>query len=478
MRKDVIRQVAFKILPTIMAVILILIVSIWKIPSSVINSLLFLSFLTCLRFATEEKKLKQKAEILVNAFLNGIVALIINVSNYGLTLISAEFPENLYNWLGIWLLLILGVIIWFTVTLFKEILPYKKGIDEEEDGQVQQMKGQESQVVLGKKKTGEIAEPFNEHRESKDDEEMQQLVTETKKDNRKKAERKGFPGLVLLLILALYLVLPLGNTDTYNFNIVEKWINGIENFTEVLSEEKIEPTEDEETLEFPEMQEEVKNEAVQKNSKIRLLFSYTIYFIAIVGCMVSALYLMYHFIVRILETSGKQKEDDRKEFFSSFFEQYSTAIIVMVIGTAVCLSFEPGQAMDVSGEIYKGLMIVVVDMVIALVMIDIVRLALDQCIRETSLLRCCFRYVYLLVIKVAMEVVVGILSGLHIKEMLTSLLALFLPGQDKSIYQQADNGIEQAIREELRRLTNMQDTEKKEKEAERFCSKTFRGWRK
>lgn len=143
--------------------------------------------------------------------------------------------------------------------------------------------------------------------------------------------------------------------------------------------------------------------------------------------------------------------------FSS--NEYSSSIIILVTCiAAVSLFFDvssDSEGWDLVKEAGSSSLKTIFMILLAMTLIEIVHLALNQGTRSNSLLRISIRYIFILVVKCFMDIIIGILSNLHLRDILSSIFSTSINIGKTNIFDIVAAKIDSAIDNEIQQVSSV-----------------------
>ncbi len=170
--------------------------------------------------------------------------------------------------------------------------------------------------------------------------------------------------------------------------------------------------------------------------------------IFIIGLVILCIFFstLYNIILNVVF-----KKKNTSMFLS---DEYSGSIILLVTCLAVfyiliTTSQTPNGSLALVQSATSSSISAIFMILLAMTLIEIAHLSLDQSTRNDSALRLCIRYVFLLFVKLFMDIFVGVLSSLHLKEILSSIFSTSIDIGKDDIIDSVIEKIEATIRKEL-----------------------------
>jgi len=181
-------------------------------------------------------------------------------------------------------------------------------------------------------------------------------------------------------------------------------------------------------------------------SSIDAIFRYTMGYIAIIGFLFSLIFIIYN----IIENHPKILSD--KETEQGFFKTYTMPIIILAFASAILSTFVQSDDSGFLENILESLLKAIFALIELFICIEIVRLIKEQCTEPKSILRQCIQYLYVLVTKSVMDVVIGILSGIDLKGLIESALSSILPNRENALNQKIEQYLEEDFDSEVENI--------------------------
>lgn len=192
---------------------------------------------------------------------------------------------------------------------------------------------------------------------------------------------------------------------------------------------------------------------------------YTLTYIAVISVLITAFYLIYRMLYMILlKICHEKPAETADENLFAFMEQYATPISVMVIAISVLMVFA-GEAQGDGSRLWDEMLRILIVLIVLVVSIDILKLILEQCVDAHSLLRISVEFIFIAVIDCTMGIILSAIAGLRMREVLPSILNLFLPGKKSRLYMQIEGYLDEILLQEadavLGKYVNKKDKMKK-----------------
>lgn len=203
------------------------------------------------------------------------------------------------------------------------------------------------------------------------------------------------------------------------------------------------------TIEWEQEQEYIQQASEEREVFSSVLAKYTIFFIALAGIIYVGIILLYRLAIQWIEQL--QNKNNSKTGLSEFFNEYSTPVSVLIVATAMLATFvgKDEWAPSKLPELFKNMASIVLCILLALITVDAVRLILKQCVKKGSLLRTAMHLTFVFLIDCVMGIIVGVMSELNIRGVISSLFAFFLQGNRTMLYNKAEEVLDEALDEEI-----------------------------
>ncbi len=389
-----------------------------------------------------EKNIEAKMVPFVFMIIFSGAGILINLLLYGKE-ISSINNNFIIGWCGIWgIICFVGIV--FFIILIVQLIKYSKETYKE----IQTIRAENQKFKTREKSNYKTlkAKTKWQHKGNVKSEKLQikhdAIIEREKQKQTRKTESKKKPltkkisgkyrsikaTFLSLLVIFLYIILPLmimnGNPSKNLLKIanLDTWLGNITLFVKKFSNQ------------------------IDDISPVDVIFRYTVAYIAIVGVLYS-LNLIFH---NIIESHKKPTLDGRKE--QGFFKTYTEPIIILVFGWAVLSTFIQSDESGFLEDLLESLLKVIFSLIGFFICIEIVRLVKEQCTEPKSILRQCIRYLYILVIKSVMDIVIGILSSVDIKGLIESLLFSILPNNENPLNQKIAQYLEEDFDLEVEKI--------------------------
>lgn len=233
--------------------------------------------------------------------------------------------------------------------------------------------------------------------------------------------KKSIPFIILLLILGSFLGLPLFSTK----KIITQWFEGIDLL--------------------------IKSFIGSDETNSENLLTYICVFI-----VVAVIFVVFSTIIFNLISNHFFKKRNSVIFLS---EEYNNSIITLITCVAAIRTFvgnESNGEVDFLAKSWEFALMAIFVLLLLTMLIEIVHLALDQGVRHDSLLRLCIRYIFILVVKCFVDIIIGVLSNLHLRDVLSSIFSSSLYTGKNNVFDKVIKKIDIAIDNEVQQLSTTQ----------------------
>lgn len=416
----------------------------WNIVETRIINLIFVFFaILNLGEAFTEHINGQKVAPLCNAAIVSIVATILNIEFFD-TSSKRILLGTIFNWCTAWIFIMAESFSYLSIVLYRN----KRWTQEEyenwkalkEERRLKNRKESESYKIAKKmawaenqkKKLENNGEIENLRRTAKYNRIQRKLKSEEEKGEAKqqRTQINVIAVIIMIVFVALYLSVPIMNR--YFGNFIVEWVKAIG----LLNQNMIAVSEGMESA-----------KAVESTKVTELIAKYTIFYVAIVGVLISACLLLIEISKRILgklSVTGNQAGKDSSDFMS----EYATAMSILIVGFSILIAFSELPDFGMSEHMWGKLLGFLLMVLVLFVAVDIIKLILEQCIKADSLLRKCIRYIYILVINTAMEIILGVFNGLRMSEWISSIMSLLIPVPESELHEIIQKNIGEALKKE------------------------------
>lgn len=254
---------------------------------------------------------------------------------------------------------------------------------------------------------------------------------------------------ILFFLGFLYLPMFLDGQEIKLFMMpdISSWVHSVQSVMDELSlsEGKIQ-----ETAAF--------GNTISGGNTVNIVFKYLLAYIAVAGIGLASFILFVRLFSRILKSlvNGGGKDDQPDQ--NSFMKQYTTPICILLLGVAVIFSFVGISDENKLVSLLTGLLYVIVFILILIFAIEVVRLALDQCMRKQSILRRCIRYCYILIIDLLMQLIQGVIANFNVGDILSSIAGKKVNG-NVSLREKVKKHIDDALDEEVDEFDDHMESE-------------------
>lgn len=191
------------------------------------------------------------------------------------------------------------------------------------------------------------------------------------------------------------------------------------------------------------------------SDNFRELITYTLFFIALIG----GLSIAWRLLLRHFKNTHAKPHGESTSGASSLdalFDEYGTAFSLFIVTMSMLLTIsslspENGGNFDIShvSKFFYNILCMILTVMVFFVAVDIVRLMLEQCTQKGSLLRTAMHLTFTLVIECLMGIILGVLSGLRLKETIRSIFSFFFPDVKTFSYNKANQVLEDTLSHEI-----------------------------
>lgn len=142
---------------------------------------------------------------------------------------------------------------------------------------------------------------------------------------------------------------------------------------------------------------------------------------------------------------------------SGILEEYSAPAAIFIVALVVIYAFNSTSQDDkfnveTFGKIIELMMLIIVGIIGLLVLFEVLRLVINQCLKKGSLLKTAMDLVFVLVIQYTTNFITGILRAFAIKDVIESILLFFMPDLNMKIGAKVDQVFNKALEKEVRDL--------------------------
>ncbi|MCM1262979.1 MAG: hypothetical protein NC313_09690 [Butyrivibrio sp.] len=473
-----------------------------------VNLIFFILFLFELIIAIASQKNSAKLFWVIGTIASSLEAIIYNFCEEGRHFPLTSIHEILNGFCGIYLIISLPVFIYFIVVCIRVVRwdqadwekvkaiqrEYQKNRIKEHIQLryiINQYKSDQKKQLLQRHydmKTLELNNKLNHRNEIKTLRQSQKLKeVQNNQQPFEKILHKIFKFLISFLITSiiifLYIKIPIKETNDGDYGI-NKWLQQTEQFMETFqdaTQEKDNPgTVQDSTLEEgrPETiqdatrennnPETIQNTTQEGNNQgtIGALTEYTIFYIALAGTALSVILLIWKTVEGILEWIYKGAP--AYTGFSGFISEYSTPFVILIIAVSVLLTMIGyGNIFENLPDLFTTLVATVMCIILTLIAADAIRLIINQSIHSDSLLRTAMHLAFVLIIENVMGIVLGVLTGINLKAVITSLISFFIHPENESLYNNVEKTMDDALNEEIDNIRRR----KKHSNSSRFPSR-------
>ena len=152
---------------------------------------------------------------------------------------------------------------------------------------------------------------------------------------------------------------------------------------------------------------------------------------------------------------------------SDFFEQYGTPIVVLVVAGALIFAIRNNQASANDSlwtnaatllcyvtDLFTYMIVIIVAIISLLVAFETIRLVLNQCTKQGTLLKSSMQLLFILIVQYAVGLLMGILRILALRDVIESLLLFFLPDLDQSVEPRVKRVFDTGLKHEVQKVTS------------------------
>lgn len=458
----VFKKIAIWTFPAFFAALIAVLAYCSTLPSMLVNVILIFTELVCIVQILLKTENNKKLVLTVNVNGISIMALAINIQCYNVFSPVRSLYRFWDSWCGIWSS-VCAISCFYFVVLLIRVFKWDQTEYESQKAATQQLrntiKEKDRESRLERKERNEniksihtenrmrrviISEDAKTKRKKKKEawfcafwEKLWNEEKSKEDSHKKKSTRflafKLLPIIVATIFVLGYIFLPYQGTSSDTTTI--RWMESVKSFVECFEENSNNSASTDRTSPLGYMNE---------------VTEYTLFFIAIVGIVGSAFVLLCKVVSYLI---GRFFFREEKEEILDFLDEYATAISVMILAAAILMVFMGGGSLDRVSYIWEKLLIIIMTLLIFMIAVDIVRIALEQCIRRNSLLRKCIRYLFIVIVDCVMSVVMGVISGIHLREMLASLFSFFLPGTQGKLYKRIERDIDRILQQDVINIT-------------------------
>lgn len=262
---------------------------------------------------------------------------------------------------------------------------------------------------------------------------------------------KLFTLVIVVLFIVLYITLPIKCS-----NVIYDWTEDVVSFVDlnINSGEKVVNTN--------QNQENVKNEEnitnvgengntdqEKKDTKMQILYKYTIFCIALLSAIVLVFILLFNMINDLVDRFLGR--NSCKTGLRAFFNEYSTPLSILIVaGALASVSFGDISSLeDNLPDFFRNLIIIILYILLFLVAIDAVRLIIKQCTANGSLLRSSMHMSFILIIKNLMDIVLDVLMNFNYDNMVSDISDSVGDTNYAKIYKKMKKTLNKALMTEL-----------------------------
>lgn len=182
------------------------------------------------------------------------------------------------------------------------------------------------------------------------------------------------------------------------------------------------------------------SEQIFKTAQDALIY-YLLFYISVVAIVGTLFYL---FDLLIFQKSKRKEEDGAADLI----EVYQTPASILLVAMATLFFFTNGNiSLPSITEGWQFLLLIILLIILILTAIEIVRLVLVQCLEPNSLLKRLIYLIFVAALKLLSEILLGVITNLHIQSLISSFFALVFPDPDE-----ATKAFNNLLNEKLNRL--------------------------
>lgn len=163
-------------------------------------------------------------------------------------------------------------------------------------------------------------------------------------------------------------------------------------------------------------------------------------------------------VIIICQLFGTNFQQIGKHGGHNFSDKYGTPIAILIVAWAALMVMTSGNAsiFDISGG-WGNLLISILFILVLLTSVEIVRLVLDQCARDDSLLNNLLRLIFVVILEFFVSLILGVITNFRIQTIISSLFVLVFPEQNE-IFQDRVNQIQDKLfHKELNDIAGLTD---------------------
>lgn len=158
------------------------------------------------------------------------------------------------------------------------------------------------------------------------------------------------------------------------------------------------------------------------------------------------------FVILYYAVKGGLK--DSKNGISAVLAKYSTpAVILIVVFVSIrSMNSEPNDSsfsLQLLSTILESGLLAVVGINGAFILFEAVRLMLNECIEQGSLLKTTMRLVFVLIVQHTTDLIIGILRAFAVKDVIESILLFFMPDLNVTFNSKMDSVLNSALEKEV-----------------------------
>ena len=167
-------------------------------------------------------------------------------------------------------------------------------------------------------------------------------------------------------------------------------------------------------------------------------------------------------VASVLTISKKIIFNKRKrvnnDYNKNIIAGYEAPIAILVVFTAVLMSFSHGMPeFDGLTDNWKVLLMIIMYILLIMIAIEIVRIMLEQCTRENSLLKRAINLVFILILDFVIGLTVGVFYKLRASDIVADICSLIFKDNENLIGKEVKNVIEKMLLKEIAVIEETQD---------------------
>lgn len=148
---------------------------------------------------------------------------------------------------------------------------------------------------------------------------------------------------------------------------------------------------------------------------------------------------------------------NRPTDIGSLLEEYSAPAAVFIVALVVIYAISNTSTNNVFNaatfsEIIEMMIFIIVGIITLLVMFEVLKLVIEQCLKKGTLLKTAMDLVFVLVVQYTTNFITGILKVFAIKDVIESILLFFMPDLNVEIGAKVDRVLNEALEIEIAKL--------------------------